>query len=54
MYQLTQQGVADASGPDCDVLGDYKMIQTNGPMGSAYCQDKNGIVLFNYNLLTLH
>merc|ERR1712141_522956 len=42
MHQLTQDGVADASGPDCDVLGDYKMIQTNGAMGHAYCQDKSG------------
>ena len=46
MHQLTQDGVADANGPDCDVLGDYKMIQTNGAMGHAYCQDKSGNIFF--------
>jgi hypothetical protein len=38
--QLAEQGLMDASGPECDVMGNYKLVQCSFAFCS--CQDRTG------------
>ena len=46
--QLAEQGIMDAMGPECDVMGNYKLVQCSFAFCS--CQDRTG----NYVLIEHH